>query len=1630
MGKDQELLQAVKTEDLLTVQKLLQRPRPGKAKLLGSAKKVNVNFQDTDGFSPLHHAALNGNLELITLLLESQAAVDIRDQKGMRPLHYAAWQGKAEPMKMLLKSGSSVNGQSDEGQIPLHLAAQHGHYDVSEMLLQHQSNPCIVDNAGKTPLDLACEFGRVGVVQLLLSSNMCAALLEPKKGDTTDPNGTSPLHLAAKNGHIDIIRLLIQAGIDINRQTKAGTALHEAALCGKTEAVRLLLESGINATVRNTYSQTALDIVYQFTATQASREIKQLLRDASAALQVRALKDYCNNYDLTSLNIKAGDVITVLEQHPDGRWKGCIHDNRTGNDRVGYFPSTMVEVISKRTGLASTVICTQQFQKIPLVPPATVAPANAVVNGNDTTFHQIHILPPPPPPPPHSHQPLLPLFTSFGYSKSPVTTPQGDTPTAPGCRGSEASPHSSPTTSRGPHGGSNEEIWVLRKPVAGGDRSSVGSSGSVTSVRSSGSGQSAGSAHILHAQAEGVKLLATVLSQSAKAKEHLLEQSKSVDQPAAGSASSSRTSSQSGCPLHEAPPYDATATRKGEGQGEGKSSEAVVQWLSDFQLQVYAPNFLGAGYDLPTISRMTPEDLTAIGISKPGHRKKMTSEINKLSVTEWLPDHKPASLGEWLSAIGLSQYHQVLVQNGYENIEFITDITWEDLQEIGIIKLGHQKKLMLAVKRLAEMQRGSDGRGSLRKKPPPITQQQDVLSMDSPPPDEVMSPKMSTFQDSELSTELQNALIQPGQEVKAQRTRSKDHDEVMTGGGGGAGPPKKEARTMRQQSSQGSSSSHRGSTSSQGKHRHSHSQPAPPYTPPHTPTKTRTSSSSSTSSVQSTASPQAKHKPPPQFIQGERPQSPRSHPPQSPTQRGPPCAQLPPQQPQQQQPQVQPQQQAHPQHHPQTQAMEVRENHQPQVPLLCLPPEAELAERDGEEPSALQKKRSHSLNRYAVSDGECDERAGGVGGQEGGGVGEAEVAGGQGSAAVRGDGVKYATVTHRVSRSHSVRNQDKNANRTLTQSFALRQKKKGPPPPPPKRSSSNISTSNSNLTEANTLPHALTTTGGMLDVPYHQQRRASDLGVSVETAAVETSSVGSVRSIAAMLEMSSIGGGAKGMALQRNFLQVGKTRDAIGLDGEVVNRRRTISGPVTELVAAARREQPTPSALPSPSVQPETSPPPVNSSSPNPPSSPHPSSGGSSSENLPFADEGSLTIRRQGRGEGEGQGDGEGPQGDGDYTQEDISRVEATATLKRRPRSSKPHPNGSDFTLQESSTVKRRPKSRDKEPEGYADLAANGEPVGAGQPNTTQPVPYQNGTATVKRRPVSEAGVTEQPQPQPQPQPQSQPQSQPQVTATPRRDNVDQGAPVANEAGPVRKPKPPVSPKPVVAQIKRQAGPQSPPQPISNKRVPLPGPGTPGSPVNGKKIPPPVSPKPAPPPTAPKPAKLIHSMTSPPSPNPSSAPVKQHHAVARQTSSPPCFPPSNIPSPPNAKPLSPSPQSPHTPQTPTTPQTPQTPATPSPTPPPVKPPRSSIGGVSVDTGMAGGGVTVPAATTPDFGVDSLVHQKLEETSASLAAALQAVEDKILRQEDSVDEQKTTVSILDDIGSMFDDLADQLDAMLE
>ncbi|RZF47008.1 hypothetical protein LSTR_LSTR016480, partial [Laodelphax striatellus] len=69
--------------------------------------------------------------------------------------------------------------------------------------------------------------------------------------------------------------------------------------------------------------------------------------------------------------------------------------------------------------------------------------------------------------------------------------------------------------------------------------------------------------------------------------------------------------------------------------------DVLHSWLMDLHFEEYFPLFVAAGYDMHTISRMTPEDLTAIGIKKPNHRKKLKAEIGQLNISDGLPDYIP-----------------------------------------------------------------------------------------------------------------------------------------------------------------------------------------------------------------------------------------------------------------------------------------------------------------------------------------------------------------------------------------------------------------------------------------------------------------------------------------------------------------------------------------------------------------------------------------------------------------------------------------------------------------------------------------------------------------------------------------------------------------------------------------------------------------------------------------------------------------------------------------------------------------------------------------------------------------------------------------------------------------------------
>ncbi|XP_068269238.1 caskin-2 isoform X2 [Nyctibius grandis] len=1247
MGREQELIQAVKNGDVPGVQKLVAKIKASKSKLLGSAKRLNVNYQDADGFSALHHAALGGSLDLISLLLEAQATVDIKDSNGMRPLHYAAWQGRVEPVRVLLRAAASVNMASLDGQIPLHLSAQYGHYEVSEMLLQHQSNPCLINKAKKTPLDLACEFGRLKVAQLLLNSHLSVALLEGQSKDATDPNYTTPLHLAAKNGHKEIIRQLLKAGIEINKQTKTGTALHEAALYGKTEVVRLLLEGGVDVNIRNTYNQTALDIVNQFTTSHASKDIKQLLR---GILKVRALKDFWNLHDPTALNVRAGDVITVLEQHPDGRWKGHIHDAQKGTDRVGYFPPSIAEVISKRTGMVVPRMAPAHQRQGP--PGALPAPPGGLQHLPDEC--------------PHQAAPSVPAL--YGHLTLTRTAPGPDS--------------------------------------SAGDRNSVGSEGSIGSIRSAGSGQSTEGTN---GQSTGILIenARPLPSTGDDLQQHLLG-----SEPHNGQLTST-AGPQGHQPPGSCPPGDRVFSHqflRPEQLLEGKDAEAIYNWLSEFQLESYTANFLNAGYDVPTISRMTPEDLTAIGVTKPGHRKKISTEIGQLSIAEWLPNYIPADLMDWLSAIGLPQYHKKLVNNGYDSITIVTDLTWEDLQEIGINKLGHQKKIMLAVKKLRDLRKSlnqAEATLARRKVPGAL----DIVTIESLENGECQSPhtpKMTTFQDSELSYELQTAMSNSCHEtlsIKSSQGMSRSQESIgvrSRGSGHSQDNVLSQHLSSPSQESLGSGESSSSSGQSCALPRSKESpaslagQPSPepygklvspeglngyanggggsplkernlpegtdqyarpvaqkgagtpavtPCTPPQTPSKATAPYVFMYPHV-SLKSPTA-----PSLPGAEQPKTlAHPYPSTSPGQKSSLQTSA---------------QKAFSYLHSQCGAAEL-----PAVPTAGAAPGAwQAGEQHNGGEGLKYKKRSHSLNRYALSDGEHEEEEG---------VPTSTLG-------------SYATLTRRPGRSQMPRAcVQADTKVTRSQSFAIRAKRKGPPPPPPKRLSS--------------VSSALAAEADGEQPPEPERQPAAPQDVADAGASPGDAGRGrTVKSLAAALEGTPGASPPKPLLAPKPLHMAQDCHPRAGVDDEPYDggdtssavlsdtsrdpfesskpRRRTFSepsAPMTEVAVQSGREDAC-------SDTEEEAKPGVSSSS----------SQNSSSECIPFAEEGNLTIKQRPKPAGQPKADVAVPE-----TEPGSQPAEPPCSAGKEPAApaATKEPPVLEFNLTESDTVKRRPRFKEREP--------------------------------------------------------------------------------------------------------------------------------------------------------------------------------------------------------------------------------------------------------------------------------------------------------------------------------------------
>ncbi|VDM75201.1 unnamed protein product [Strongylus vulgaris] len=138
-------------------------------------------------------------------------------------------------------------------------------------------------------------------------------------------------------------------------------------------------------------------------------------------------------------------------------------------------------------------------------------------------------------------------------------------------------------------------------------------------------------------------------------------------------------------------------------------AEILAIWLDKIGMAEYLALFLTQGYDLSSIAvlaRITPEDLLTLGITNPVHRKRLITEIHSWQITDSWPSVPPqGGLSEWLTLLALPEYISVFDSQGYDSVQEVMKLSWEDFEDIGVKRLGHLKRLGLAIKKLKDYRR-------------------------------------------------------------------------------------------------------------------------------------------------------------------------------------------------------------------------------------------------------------------------------------------------------------------------------------------------------------------------------------------------------------------------------------------------------------------------------------------------------------------------------------------------------------------------------------------------------------------------------------------------------------------------------------------------------------------------------------------------------------------------------------------------------------------------------------------------------------------------------------------------------------------------------------------------------------
>lgn len=269
-----------------------------------------VNCIEAGGFSALHFAAFNGDLQLIDLLVQYKANVELTNYDGNTPMMMAAKVKQQASIKRLADAGASVNFQTSTGCTAAHFAASMGDVDTVRYLASIGATTIHKDCQTGTLLHWAAHSGEIKAVGAMLYEFNIPV-------DTPDSHGGTALFTALFMKKSEIVQFLLENGA--NPQTiiseDQSTPLHIAVEHAELEDVKMLLAFGGNPQAVNKEGETPIALAEKKNHKAMLRELLKPQQTKEKRLEDAArFKAHGNKVFMDGENVKAAKFYSLAIQ--------------------------------------------------------------------------------------------------------------------------------------------------------------------------------------------------------------------------------------------------------------------------------------------------------------------------------------------------------------------------------------------------------------------------------------------------------------------------------------------------------------------------------------------------------------------------------------------------------------------------------------------------------------------------------------------------------------------------------------------------------------------------------------------------------------------------------------------------------------------------------------------------------------------------------------------------------------------------------------------------------------------------------------------------------------------------------------------------------------------------------------------------------------------------------------------------------------------------------------------------------------------------------------------------------------------------------------------------------------------